>query len=109
MTAVYRKVRNEQGIDSPTLCHGLGGLLQITLRFAHDTGDSVFTEAAQQLVERIVLAYEPDTIVAMRDVEPDGRKVDRAGLLTGASGAALALLAAATDIEPTWDRAFLLA
>ncbi len=109
MTAVYRKARNEQGIDSPTLCHGLGGLLQITLRFAHDTGDSVFTEAAQQLVERIVLAYEPDTIVAMRDVEPDGRKVDRAGLLTGASGAALALLAAATDIEPTWDRAFLLA
>jgi hypothetical protein len=79
------------------------------LRFAHDTHDYVFTEAAQYLVERILSANEPDTIVAMRDVEPDGRKVDRAGLLTGAGGVALTLLAAATDVEPTWDRAFLLA
>ena len=109
MKVVYRTPRAEQGIDSPTLCHGTAGLLQITLRFAHDTRDQVFAEAAQHLVERILSANEPDTIVALRDVEPDGRKVDRAGLLTGAGGVALALLAAATDVEPIWDRAFLLA
>jgi len=108
MKVVYRTPSAERGIDSPTLCHGSAGLLQITLRFAHDTGDCAFTEAAQQLLERILSENEPDTIVAMRDVEPDGRKVDRPGLLTGAAGVALALLAAATDVEPTWDRAFLL-
>jgi class I lanthipeptide synthase len=109
MKVVYRTPRADQAIDSPTLCHGAAGLLQITLRFAHDTRDPVFTESAQHLVERILAANEPDTIVALRDVEPDGRKVDRAGLLTGAGGVALALLAAATNVEPTWDRAFLLA
>jgi lantibiotic modifying enzyme len=109
MTAVYRTPEAQWGIDSPTLCHGLAGLLQITLRFAHDTGDPEFTAAAERLVEHILSAYEPDTLVGVRDVEPDGRRVERAGLLTGASGVALALLAAATDIEPTWDRAFLLA
>ena len=109
MASVYRTPHTERGVDSPTLCHGLAGLLQITLRFAHDTRDVLFTEAARELVEQILSAYEPDTIVGMRDIEPDGRRVERAGLLTGASGVALALLAAATDIEPTWDRAFLLA
>jgi class I lanthipeptide synthase len=109
MKVVYRTPRAEQGIDSPTLCHGAAGLLQITLRFAHDTRDDLFTGAPEQLVERILLAHEPDSIVAMRDVEHDGRKVERAGLLIGAAGVALALLAAATDVEPTWDRAFLLA
>jgi hypothetical protein len=34
--------------------------------------------------------------------------VDRPGLLDGAPGAALVLLAAATDVEPAWDRVFLL-
>jgi lantibiotic modifying enzyme len=108
MACVYRTPHTERGVDSPTLCHGLAGLLQITLRFAHDTNDVLFTEAAKQLVEEILSAFEPDTIVGMRDIEPDGRRVERAGLLTGASGVALTLLAAATDIEPTWDRAFLL-
>jgi hypothetical protein len=31
------------------------------------------------------------------------------GLLTGASGIALALLAATTDMEPAWDRMLLVA
>jgi hypothetical protein len=109
MASVYRTPRAERAIDGPTLCHGLGGLLLITLRFANDTGDTLFIEAAEQFVDEILAAHEPDTLVGMRDVEPDGRRVERAGLLTGASGVALALLAAAADVEPAWDRAFLLA
>jgi hypothetical protein len=34
---------------------------------------------------------------------------DDPGLLTGAAGVALVLLAAATPVEPAWDRALLLA
>ena len=38
-----------------------------------------------------------------------GGRIDQPGLLDGAPGVALALLAAATPVEPTWDRLFLLA
>jgi hypothetical protein len=34
--------------------------------------------------------------------------VDQPGLLDGAPGVILALLAASTDVEPIWDRLFLL-
>ncbi|MEV6414299.1 lanthionine synthetase LanC family protein [Kribbella sp. NPDC051718] len=47
MAAVYRRPWSARQIgDSPGLCHGVAGLLQITLRFADDTGEPVFTEAA---------------------------------------------------------------
>jgi lantibiotic modifying enzyme len=109
MEAVYRTPIPARGIDSPNLCHGIGGLLLITMRFAHDTEESLFASAAQLLAAQILAAYEPESVVALRDVEPDGRRVDRPGLLTGASGVAAVLLAAASDVEPAWDRSFLIA
>jgi hypothetical protein len=41
-------------------------------------------------------------------MEAGGRRVDNPGLLDGAPGVALALLAACCPAEPTWDRLFLL-
>ena len=38
MEAVYRRPLRARQIDSPTFCHGVAGLRQVTLRFAHDTG-----------------------------------------------------------------------
>ena len=38
MAAVYQRPVEERRIDSPTFCHGVAGLLQVTLRFAHETG-----------------------------------------------------------------------
>jgi hypothetical protein len=52
--------------------------------------------------------YEPDSLFGFRNIERDGYRVDHPGLLTGAPGVALVLLAAATSTEPTWDRLFLL-
>ncbi|HWC28058.1 MAG TPA: lanthionine synthetase LanC family protein, partial [Solirubrobacteraceae bacterium] len=109
MRAVYRRPLPERQIDSPTFCHGVAGLLQITLRFAHDTGEEVFADAARQLADQLLGAYEPDSLLGFRSLEPAGNPVDQAGLLDGAPGVALVLLAAATDAEPTWDRLFLLA
>jgi hypothetical protein len=109
MESVYRRPRRARNIDSPTFCHGVAGLLQITLRFAHDTRLPVFTRAATELAEQILDAYEPETsLLGFRSVEPEGNLVDNAGLLDGAPGVALVLLAAATTAEPTWDRLFLL-
>jgi hypothetical protein len=109
MRAVYDRPMHERQVDSPTFCHGIAGLLQITLRFMHDTGEPVFVDAAGDLAEQLLAAYEPDGLLGFCSLEPGGNAVDNAGLLDGAPGVALVLLAAATDAEPTWDRLFLLA
>src|SRR5580692_4053455 len=108
MEAVYQRPIAARQIDSPTFCHGVAGLLQITLRFANNTGLPVFTNAACDLTEQLLSAYEPDSLLGYRNWEPGGTRVDQPGLLDGAPGVLLALLAAATDVEPSWDRAFLL-
>jgi hypothetical protein len=109
LEAVYRRPLSERRIDSPTFCHGVAGLLQITIRFAQDTGLPVFTQATDTLVGQLLAAYEPDCLLGYCSVEPAGNRVDQAGLLDGAPGVAMVLLAAATDVEPRWDRVFLLA
>jgi hypothetical protein len=108
MEAVYRRPVWERHIDSPTFCHGVAGLLQITLRFANDTGLPSFTEAAETLSEQLLSLYDPDSLLGYCSLEPGGQRVDRPGLLDGAPGVMLVLLAAATEVEPIWDRLFLL-
>ncbi|HZP87260.1 MAG TPA: lanthionine synthetase C family protein [Burkholderiales bacterium] len=108
MEAVYRRPIPMRRIDSPTFCHGVAGLLQITVRFAHDTGIAMFNEAATALTEQLLALYEPQRRLGFCCIEPEGNRVDQPGLLDGAPGVVLALLAAATSIEPTWDRLFLL-
>jgi lantibiotic biosynthesis protein len=108
MDAVYRRPIPARSIDSPTFCHGVAGLLQVTLRFANETRLPVFAEAAADLTNSLLDAYEPDSLLGYRNWEPGGNRVDHAGLLDGAPGVLLALLAAATSAEPLWDRAFLL-
>jgi hypothetical protein len=106
MAAVYRRPPEARGIDSPTFCHGVAGLLQITLRFAHDTDIAMFDRATADLTDQILARIDPDRPMAIATVEPGGNLVDQPGLLDGATGVCLVLLGAATDREPTWDRLF---
>ena len=108
MEAVYRRPIEERRIDSPTFCHGVAGLLQVTLRFAHDTGLPVFRDAALELTEQLLSMYDPERALGFCSIEPGGNLVDQPGLLDGAPGVALVLLAASSNVEPTWDRLFLL-
>ena len=108
MEAVYRRPAHERGIDSPTFCHGVAGLLQVTLRFAHDTGLPVFAAAADALAAQLVDAYDGSRLLGYASLEPGDNPVDQPGLLDGAAGVALVLIAASTDAEPVWDRLFLL-
>ncbi|MGK5732201.1 lanthionine synthetase C family protein [Streptomyces sp. URMC 124] len=92
LRAVHRRPPEERRIDGdPGLCHGVAGLLQITSRFAHDTGDPELVACARSLASAAVPA------------------AGGPGFLDGASGMVLALLGAATDVPPAWDRALLLA
>ncbi len=110
LASVFERPVAMRQIDSPTFCHGVAGLLQITLRFRHDTGLALFTDAATALVDQLVDAFEPhDSLLGFRAIEPEGDRVDQAGLLDGAPGVALVLLAATMPVEPSWDRLFLLA
>jgi hypothetical protein len=110
MARVYDRPIRARQIDSPTFCHGVAGLLQVTLRFRHDTGLTLFDDAACDLVDQLLDRFEPDeSVLGYRGIEPGGGRVDQAGLLDGAPGVALVLLAAALPVEPTWDRLFLLA
>ncbi|WP_280447077.1 lanthionine synthetase C family protein [Nocardia brasiliensis] len=92
---------------APALCHGVAGLLQITLRFAHDTGDPRFDRAAVELTDRLLAGYDPAHRFGFRCAGE--LPADRPGLLDGAAGIALALLAASTGAAPDWDRMLLLA
>jgi lantibiotic biosynthesis protein len=108
LAAVYRRPVAERRIDSPTFCHGVSGLLQITNRFLRDTSIPLFADAARVLTQQVISSYEPDSLLGFRNLEPGGRRIDQAGLLDGAPGVALALLAANGGVEPAWDRMFLL-
>lgn len=108
MAAVYRRPVAARGIDSPTFCHGVAGLLQITLRFHHDTGLPVFADAAAALTRQVLEAVELDRPMGIANVEPGANLVDQPGILDGAAGVSLVLLSAASEVEPTWDRMFAL-
>ncbi len=108
LRAVRRRPIPMRGIDGPILCHGVAGLLQIVLRFAVNTGRSDLVEMAHELTEQLLGLYQPDSQVGFRNLEQNERQVDDPGLLNGAAGVVLTLLAAVTDAEPAWDRMFLL-
>ena len=108
MEAVYRRPISVRRIGSATFCHGIAGLLAITLRFANDTGRPVFFEQSRVLARQMLEHYRPDSMLGFRNLEVPGHEIDQPGLLEGTPGVALVLLAAATGVEPAWDRLFLL-
>jgi lantibiotic modifying enzyme len=106
--AVLRRPITARLIDSPTFCHGVAGLLEIVLRFANDTGAPVLQAGAETLTEQLLSLHEPQSLLGFRSMELEGKRVDQPGLLDGAPGVALVLLAASCEIAPAWDRIFLL-
>ena len=109
MVAVCDRPRSARHIDrSPGLCHGVAGALQISLRFARDTGEDVFAAAAARFTEIVLQHYDENRRFGYGSVVEDGSLTDEPGLLDGAAGVALALLAGSTGITPDWDRMLLL-
>lgn len=95
-------------LPGPGLCHGISGLLNISLRFVRDSPASIAAEKIESLIEQLMNHFNEDHPLGFVDPGPYGGTVDRPGLLQGAGGVALVLLASSSEISPEWDRMFLL-
>jgi hypothetical protein len=111
--AAAARPAEEAGIVDAGLCHGSAGLGHLFNRMYQTTGDEALGQAARFWFERTLAMRQPDLGVGgfpASSVREDGTRYwrDDPGVLTGAAGVALALLAATTSIEPAWDRILLL-
>jgi lantibiotic modifying enzyme len=102
----------KSGVVDAGLCHGAAGVGHLFNRLFQATGERCFAEAARLWFERTLALRQPGRgIAGYLSWSPgaDGAMtwLAESGLLTGGAGVALALLAAATPIEPTWDRMLL--
>jgi lantibiotic biosynthesis protein len=103
----------ETGVLDAGLCHGAGGLGVLFARLGQATGDPELRQTARSWFRHALDVARPGSgfggYSAWRFThEATGRWEDEPGFLEGAAGVGLALLAAATPIEPAWDRLLLL-
>lgn len=96
-------------VFSPTICHGLGGVLAICQRFADRSTSPRIRAAVAELIEQILERCDPGLPLGVRDEDVPGNRVDDPGFVTGADGVATALLAAAVPSAAAWDRTLLIA
>lgn len=96
------------GVVDPCLCHGAAGLAHIYNRAYQACGDPVFLDAARAWFRRTLDMRRPEGLggFASPSQVPDTWRTST-GLLDGATGVALALLAALEPVEPRWDRLLL--
>ena len=84
---------DDLGARDAGICHGAFGVAHLFARLHHATRDAVLGEAARRWLDRGLA------------LEPPG---DDATLLTGTAGIALVLHAAISEVEPSWDRLFVI-
>jgi lantibiotic modifying enzyme len=85
-----------RAVRGTSLCHGTAGVALLYHRLWHSRGEQRFRTAAAEWYRRTLSS----------DVLTEAH--GSAGLLLGAPGIGLALLAAATEVEPTWDAMLLM-
>ena len=110
-TAVQRPPEHA-GILDACVCHGAAGLGHLFNRIFQRTGDEAFERASRFWFERVLDTRRPGQGIAgfstwKGGTGPGAGWIVQPGFLDGAAGIALALLAAATSLEPAWDRALL--
>lgn len=106
--ATLRRPVSERAIPSPIVCHGVAGLLQICLRFAHECESDLVKAQIPILTEHILEAFDPSFPLGFRNTDQEVPR-DLPGWLAGASGIASVLLAATTGVPPAWDRILVIA
>jgi hypothetical protein len=108
-----RRPAQDCGVVDTGLCHGAAGLGHLFNRMYQTTGDAELAVAAKFWFGQVFALRQPDKAIAgfpAWDVDPIHREtwVASARFLEGAAGVGLALLAAISPVEPTWDRLLLI-
>jgi lantibiotic biosynthesis protein len=105
---------SETGVLNANFCHGAAGLAHLYNRMYQATGEPTLGRAALYWLERTLgfyrLARDAGGTWVQGNWDPGRRERwtwTGIELVEGAAGVALVLLAAATSVEPTWDRMFL--
>ena len=105
-----RRPTEHAGVRDAGLCHGSAGLGHIYNRLYQVSGDELFKEVATGWFSRTLHLRRPGEGVAgfLFWSSPTGQDKDVSwiadrGLLNGATGTALSLLAACHPFSPTWD------
>ncbi|WP_028558716.1 lanthionine synthetase C family protein [Paenibacillus pinihumi] len=109
--AMKQAARRQKEIYCPTFCHGLSGLAYIVHRFYEETDDEEFLQLSFLLGEQVISMYREDTPFGFETLErnqEDMKQYHNVGLIDGAAGAVLALLAIYKGKKTPWDAAFLL-
>jgi hypothetical protein len=112
--AVAQRPAESTGVRDAGLCHGAAGLGHLLNRLYHATGDPALLDSARGWFTRTLQYWEPGRgIGGFLAFAPPDDDFDRLiwrespGFLIGSVGMGLALLAATSDVEPTWDRVLL--
>jgi hypothetical protein len=108
MRATLRRTDEERRLPSATFCHGVAGYLQCLLRFANETQLPELVDAARVFTRHLVDMRDEGAALGYPAVEMFDTRVDQPGLVDGAAGVMGVLLSASVEVEPAWDRAFLL-
>jgi hypothetical protein len=103
----------ESGVRDAAFCHGTAGLAHIYNRMYQATSEPKLRRAAVYWLERTLEFYHLARGNGASWVQGSRAQADEGpwtgiGLLEGAAGVGLVLLAATTPVEPLWDRMFLL-
>jgi lantibiotic modifying enzyme len=107
--AESRRPAAETGVVDATLCHGAAGLGHIYNRLYQQCGREELADAARYWLATALEMRRPGGIGRFMNWWPEAEQWHgEAGILVGAGGIGLALLAAASDAEPAWDRILLL-
>ena len=110
--AAARRPPEQSFVRDAGVCHGAAGLAHLFNRFWQESGEEIFRDAARSWIERTLELRVPgEGIAGFRAwhalSRSDGQWVAEPGLLEGATGVALVLLAAVSTVEPEWDRILL--
>jgi lantibiotic modifying enzyme len=99
------------GITDACVCHGSAGLAHIFNRIYQATHDELFADTARYWLDRTLQFREPGKGAAgyltwgMGENESTELQ-PKLGLIQGIAGIGLTLVAAFSDVEPSWDRVF---
>ncbi|MGI5347943.1 lanthionine synthetase C family protein [Streptomyces sp. CA-250714] len=108
LAGVERTPVEQWNVFSPTVCHGLSGLLAICGRAAAQTSAPGLRRMCDDLRARVCAHADPDHPHLFPDQPARGELEHHAGLLNGAAGVLLTLLGTVSRAAAEWDEVLFL-